>query len=518
MNASNPQPNWPFGSILYDGAATGPGDDQEPGYFADLHLNDIVASITAGREAYDLKPFFHARLRDVTTIRYRLEVFRDLEDAPVSRIIRAFAGAMLTVRERLGRVSKAHYRYERERWFLDAADTYCQAVKQLLRELEDAAVRSAGLLAFRQFLANYVASKDFIELDADTERVKADLASVRYRLRIEGGRVVVGRYESEPDYGAEVLRTFEKFKQGAGKEYRFEFSSWPDMNHVEAAIVDRVALLFPAVFGSLDAYCAHHGQFLDRTIGGFDREVQFYVAYLEHINRLRGAGLAFCFPEVTDVSTEIHGREVFDLALARSLVGESKPLVTNDFYLSDPERILVVSGPNQGGKTTFARTVGQLHHLAAIGALVPGTDARLHLVDRIFTHFERMEEVEDLAGKLEGDLRRIHAILEEATSDSVLIMNESFSSTTLSDQLVINKEVMRAIIDCRMLCVAVTFLDELASLDPATVSMVSTVDPEEPARRTFKIVRRPADGLAYAMAIAEKHRLTYPRVKDRLAR
>jgi hypothetical protein len=88
----------------------------------------------------------------------------------------------------------------------------------------------------------------------------------------------------------------------------------------------------------------------------------------------------------------------------------------------------------------------------------------------------------------------------------------------VSDQLFIGRRVMRKIIDGGLLCVVVTFLDELASLDPSTVSMVSTVDPEEPARRTFKIVRHPADGLAYAMAIAEKHRLTYQGVKARVAR
>ena len=288
------------------------------------------------------------------------------------------------------------------------------------------------------------------------------------------------------------------------------------MNHVEAQILDLVAKLFPEPFARLADYRTRHDGYLDPTIARFDREVQFYLAYLGYIAPLKGNGLAFSYPRVSGRSKEISATATFDLSLAAKLLHGDTPIVGNDFYLEGTERVLVVSGPNNGGKTTFARTFGQLHYLASLGLPVPGRDARLFLPDQVFTHFEREEDIETLRGKFEDELYRIHAILEHATADSVLIMNESFGSTTLRDAIVVGTEVMKHIIALDALCVFVTFVDELASLSDSTVSMMSTVVADDPAVRTFKVIRKPADGLAYAAALAEKYGLTTESLRRRI--
>jgi len=507
-----------FRSILFEGSHDRNREQasEAPEFFQDLNLGQIVDAITAGRDEYNPKPFFYMHLTDLSEITYRHEVMRDLESDVLFESIKSFSSQIRRVREHLAIAAKLSYKYERQGWFLEAVGIFCSTVEKLLHDLEQCDPKSCGLLSFRSYLAQYAGSWDFRRLFDEARKLKSELSVIRYCLLIEGNSVTVGNYDSEIDYSASVEETFAKFKQGAVKDYRVKFSSSTGMNHVEAMVLERVAKLNPDVFLALDEYCTRNGGFLDKTISDFDREIQFYVAYLEHAETLKRAGLKFCYPRISDTCKEVSSRESFDLALAGKLIREKSAVVCNDFMLSGKERILVVTGPNQGGKTTFARTFGQLHYLASLGCPVPGTDAQLFLFARLLTHFEREEDIATLRGKLEDDLLRVHHILGEATPKSIIIINEIFSSTTVKDTVYLSGKIIEAISHLDALCVCVTFVDELSSLNEKTVSVVAEIVPDNPTLRTYKLERRPADGLAYALTIAEKYRLTHERLKERI--
>jgi hypothetical protein len=507
-------------SILFRDAAEAAEADRSarPECFGDLGLDLIAGALTAGREAFDLAPLFHRALPGVDAIAFRQEVMRDFEAVEGLReAAAAFGRGLAEARRRLGRAASVRHPRQEERWFHSAARAYCDAVTGLGRALGEAPLRSRGLGAFRARLAEYADSEAFAALSRDAGELADALDGVEYTVHIAGSRVTVDAYAGEEDEGAAVEATFARFAGGEVTSRRSRVDRTQYADHVENRILDLVAELHPEVFASLSAFRAGHAGFEHPEMAVFQRESQFCLAYLELVDRVRSESTPFCYPEVVAEARDAFVVDAVELALASALAEGGSRAVPNGFRLDDPERIIVVSGPNHGGKTTFARMFGQLHHLAALGLPVPARAARLPLADRIFTHFERREDATDLRGKLEDELLRIRAILEQATPRSVVIMNESLTSTTLDDALLVGEEVVRRLIDLDVVGVVVTFLDELSRLDEATVSMVSEVDPSDPARRTFRVTRRPADGRAYAAAIARRHGLTYERVLERVA-
>lgn len=504
-----------FRSILFEQG----GEDERgepPECLGDLNLDQVIDAITAGKEEYGLRPFFYSPLPTPGAIAYRHAVMRDLEHKALFAGIECFAQAMRTRREYMALAERLGNRYQRERWLLEAVEIYYGAVTALDAALANGNLQSRGLCGLQDYVRRYAESEALQALVAETQAVKAALGTVRYCLAIKENTIKVRRYESEADYSAEIEATFARFREGTTRDYRATFSSAPEMNHIEYQILNHVALLYPDVFRTLDEYCARNTNYLDAVIGRCEREIQFYVAVLEYIAIFRRRGLPVCYPRIVEDERELFCRGGYDMALAYKLCLGEQPVVGNDFHLAGKERVFLVTGPNQGGKTTFARSFGQMHYLARLGCPVAGSAAQLYLCDDIYTHFESQEDITNLRGKLQDDLVRIHQVLQKATPRSIIIANEIFSSTTLQDAVLLGERVMREIVTRDLLCVCVTFMDELAGLSDTIVSMVSTVDPLQPQVRTYLIVRRPPDGLAYAVSIAEKHRLTYEELKERL--
>lgn len=507
-----------FESILYETFVPSASSRAvpPPACLNDLHLDQVFAGMVRGREVYDLAPFFYELPQRIETALYRQGVMQDVAQRGVRDAVKSFSEKMQSLREQLTRTKKLFYQRQKERVFLDAVAFYCDATIAFKAALSKEAVKSQGLLAFRDFIAAYIASDRFTTLRKEISEIKSQLSDIEYQLLLRDNRIIVSDHGEKSDYSADIERSFRRFRRRPPSEYAFKSREYSEMNHIEAGILDLVAKLFPDAFSRLARFHATHQSFLDPIIARWDREIQFYLCYLDYIEPLAKHGLQFCYPSLSATSKGVRAQHAFDLALAHKLAAENDSVVTNDFHLQGSERIFVVTGPNQGGKTTFARMFGQMHYLARLGYPVPGLNAQLFFFDRLLTHFEREEDISTHRGKLEDELIRSREIIREATPQSIVILNEVFTSTTLEDALFLARRLLETLIDLDLLCVCVTFMDELSRLAPSTVSLVSCMAIENPSQRTFRVVRQMADGKSYAASIAERYGLSYKILKERL--
>ena len=173
-----------YNSVLDANNARRTTDGDDPPFFEDLNLDQILAEVISGREEYDLRPFFCSPLREVDEVAYRQEVFRDLERPEIFRSLQSFAENMQTVRSYQLLSEKLAYPEQKRRWFVSAVLSYCEGVAGLKDELAKLPMKSRALQAFRDYLSDYAASGSFTSLADETKRLISELSALTYTLVI----------------------------------------------------------------------------------------------------------------------------------------------------------------------------------------------------------------------------------------------------------------------------------------------------------------------------------------------
>jgi len=489
-------------------------DGQAPGYFADLQLDRLVGAVTAGPGGADLEAAFRIRLDDPAAIEQRQSVLADLADDRLREALRAFCDGLARCDQQLAEAARCRHRAQAQRWRLDAVASYADVVDEVTAALAGAEPSSPALRQWRDWLQRYRADPAFVAPATGARALLAELEGLRYTLTIAGDEIVAAPFDGQDDLAEATTAMFERFRAGDAAPHEFDLRAGAEMDRLHEAVLDLVVRLFPEVFDRVGRFVAEHATIRHPVIDEVERELRFALAWLGFIAPLRDAGLPFCLPGVR-AEGRLQAAGTFDVLLAHKLAGTGELPVTNDATLDGGEQLLVVTGPNQGGKTTFARTIGQLHHLAALGLPVPGRAVALRPPAAILTHFERGDRTGDLRGRLEDEVTRMARLLGAVTAGSLVILNEMFSSTGRLDARAMSTDVLRAVLDAGATGVCVTFIDELSRLDPRIVSLVTGIDAES-AGRTFRIARGRADGEAYALALAARYGLTRDQLRARI--
>jgi DNA mismatch repair ATPase MutS len=228
-------------------------------------------------------------------------------------------------------------------------------------------------------------------------------------------------------------------------------------------------------------------QSVDHILGFFATlrvELGFYLAYFNLHEQLRERT---CFPEPASEAVDAFSVEgLYDPSLVFHLHG---PVVGNDIS-ADSKRLVMITGANQGGKSTFLRSVGIAQLLMQAGCFPPPQSFRANVADGVFTHFKREEDPTMTHGKLDEELSRMSAIADLIRPRSLLLCNESFASTNEAEGSEIARQLIKAMLEGGVKVVFVTHLFDLADSlhrQQRTDAHFLRAEPEPDGCRTFRV-------------------------------
>ncbi len=188
-------------------------------------------------------------------------------------------------------------------------------------------------------------------------------------------------------------------------------------------------------------------------------ELGFYVGCLNLHARLAEKGEPACFPvPLPHDGVALSFRSLYDVCLTLNL----EPRVVGNDVDADDRRLVVITGANQGGKSTFLRSVGLAQLMMQCGMLVAAESFRANVCDGVFTHYKREEDPTMEKGKLDEELSRMSDIIDMIQPNSIVLCNESFASTNEREGSEIGRQVIRALVDSGMKILLVTHLFDLA--------------------------------------------------------
>lgn len=341
-----------------------------------------------------------------------------------------------------------------------------------LRALREIAQKNRSAFCSEGFTSLF----DEILSEVDSAFLK-EAARLLEDLQFKGG-IVVGmrlgedsRTENYTLLRQDPQKSWLKWKLAASyTPNEWDYNAIRDLNNRrDRAMTASVRVLVGAATHITDFFAALQG------------ELAFYVGALSLKEALDRKGVPVCLPEFCPKgSLRRSFEDLRDMSLCLTAAGPVVPVSLS--FENKP--LLVITGANKGGKTTFLRSLGQSQLLAQSGLFTAAKSCTLPLVSGLFTHFCREEDSELASGKLDEELRRMDAIVDHLTPGSLVLFNESFASTNEREGSALCRQIARSFIKNGMEAVFVTHQFAFARL----------CQTEDPSHTLFLRAPRLSDG------------------------
>ena len=543
--------------------------------FHDLGLDSICKELTSdAKERKYITGVISNMTEDADTARFRQEVFADILDLSQLRkkitelferleFMKSFGSLAKKTEEKLGIWYLLHR--------LDELDDYIKCVEAMRECLSDERIRSRGLIRFREHINGIYEDSCFAQMRKDISELKLKASEIRsvtigvnVNDRFEATSMGLISVNSKPFKKSGIVSNFADalsskggikddnewngemryheidrsqsgtpgaiFQKGMGflamqttgafvdAKVRQTIVNMPDddgMNnstfYFEKVMNKMLDTLVKRLSDTLSKY-------VDVAVINISRlipEFTYYIRFAEFIEKYSSAGFVFCKAKaVSGGECSMNARDFYNLRLALS-VENAGDIVFNDLKFDSEHTVYILTGANRGGKTTVTQAVGLLFALAQGGINVAAKSFEYVPVDCIYTHFPADEDKTIDLGRLGEECVRFKQLYADCTADSLLLLNESFSTTSFEEGYFIARDSVRAILKKRVRTIYNTHMHKLAAdveeMNEQTggAKASSLVVKSDGGKRSFKVEVAAPEGMSYAHDIAQKYGVTY---------
>ncbi len=540
----------------------------------DLGLETICQHLTDNKKEQNLIMGILSNITaDPRVAAYRQKVFVDILHHPDLRkrmtelfdkleFIRNFSSIHKESDEKLGLWHLLHR--------LDELNDYIQCVEAMQSCLSDAGIESEGLVGFRNFINELYheacfaeMKKDIAELKLKSSAIQSVTLGINVNERFEAVSVGLVSVNNKPFRKSGIVTSFADAL--ASKNKIHEGTEWDgDMHYHQIekqhdsklySLIEKTAgislaqsapyienrMISTIVNIPEDDGAGHSTFYLDKmlnkmldslvkklrdtltryasiaivNISHIIPEFVYYIRFAEFISTNMERGFRFCEAQLMENdAVSMDAKDLYNLKLAISMENTNE-IVYNDLKFDSEHAIYILTGANRGGKTTITQAVGLLFVLAQGGIYVPASAFGYRPVDCIYTHFPADEDKTMDLGRLGEECVRFKEIYFSCTKDSLLLLNETFSTTSFEEGYYIAKDSVRALLKKQVRTIYNTHMHKLAAdvdeinRENSSIKASSLIMKNDGGKRSFKVEIAHPEGLSYARDIAEKYGVTY---------
>lgn len=517
-------------------------------FSADLQLDKLSRYFSPENSQFSMN-IFRELCTDPEVINYRLDAVEDLLRFPKlsPQLHKTVTTILENHREELSDKSSPDT-FAALSAKIEALDVFISAVESFCEYYEKEG-KNASSEAFKRVFAYFLdikASKDFTDLKSDMEELKAAFSqkvrcvTVAINFNEEMRPVsagIVGLSENKatekPSVFDRIFYRNAKFADVNVKNLHTRYmGDSKDPNEIDRKLFEELERVTSDYIGRLAHALDDYSCISYREIAAIDEQLSFLDKAAALVETAKSRDIAMCRPVILPMeSRELHLKNAFDVSFFRSAAAAdhtkkgSELVVGNDIDMDDSARFWLLSGANNGGKTTFVRAVGICQLFAQCGIYVPAAECSISPVDFIYTHFPKEEEVGINSSRFTEEVKDLKKIADTISENSLLLMNESIQSTTPKECLDIAGEFVRIFTMLGARGVFATHLAELAlrmddiNSDPDNASKVDSLVAcveSSTGERLYKIRRGMPGETSYASVIFDKFGISADEIRKKL--